>query len=55
MPVPKKRTTSSTKGQRRSHDALAPAQLIVEKNSNMAVPRRLHRASSLGLARVRKG
>jgi len=55
MPVPKKRTTSSTKGQRRSHDSLKSVELVFEKNSNVRVPRRLHKAASLGLARVRKG
>ncbi|MCC7289165.1 50S ribosomal protein L32 [bacterium] len=55
MPVPKKRTTAATKGQRRSHDSLKSAALILEKSSNVRVPRRLHKAASLGIARVRKG
>jgi ribosomal protein L32 len=54
MAVPKKRRTSSARGQRRSHDSLKAVSLIVEKNSGQAVPRRLHKAASLGLARVRK-
>ena len=54
MPVPKKRRTSSTRGQRRSHDSLQAMQLMYEKNSKMSVPRRLHKAASLGIARVRK-
>jgi hypothetical protein len=54
MPVPKKRRTSSTRGQRRSHDSLQSVQLMYEKNSKLTVPRRLVRAASLGMARVRK-
>lgn len=41
--VPKKRTTKSTKGQRRSHDALTATQLTA------GVPRRLLKAAALGL------
>lgn len=54
MAVPKKRRTSSTRGQRRNHDSLEAVRLVVEKTSGKAVPRRLHRAASLGLARSRK-
>ncbi len=54
MAVPKKRRTSATRGQRRSHDSLQAVQLVVEKNSGQAVPRRLHKAASLGIARVKK-
>ncbi|MEI6581730.1 MAG: 50S ribosomal protein L32 [bacterium] len=54
MAVPKKRRTSSTRGQRRNHDSLKAVSLIVEKTSGQAVPRRLHKAASLGLARTRK-
>ncbi len=55
MAVPKKRTTSSTRGQRRSHDSLKATQLLVEKSSGQAVPRRLHKAASRGLLRSQKG
>ncbi len=55
MAVPKKRTTSSTRGQRRSHDSLRSTQLLIEKSSGQAVPRRLHKAASLGLLKSRKG
>ncbi len=54
MAVPKKRRTSSTRAQRRNHDSLEAINLIVEKSSGQAVPRRLHKAASLGLARTRK-
>ncbi|MCX6804901.1 MAG: 50S ribosomal protein L32 [Patescibacteria group bacterium] len=54
MAVPKKRRTSSTRGQRRNHDSLVAVNLVVEKTSGQAVPRRLHKAASLGLARSRK-
>ncbi|MDP4001084.1 MAG: 50S ribosomal protein L32 [bacterium] len=54
MPVPKKRTTKSTKGQRRSHDALKVNQLIIEKESGRKLPRRLHRAARLGIARIKE-
>jgi hypothetical protein len=46
--VPKKRTTSSTQGQRRSHLALVPVQLVPTANGAM-VPRRLKKAIELGL------
>ncbi|MEI6169523.1 MAG: 50S ribosomal protein L32 [Candidatus Saccharibacteria bacterium] len=54
MAVPKKRRTSSTRGQRRNHDSLKAVSLVVEKSSGQTVPRRLHKAASLGLARTRK-
>ncbi len=54
MPVPKKRTTRSTKGQRRSHDALKTNQLVIEKESGQKLPRRLHRAARLGIARIKE-
>lgn len=54
MPVPKKRRTSSTRGQRRSHDSLKPLQLMFEKNSKLNLPRRLHKAAALGVARTRR-
>ncbi|MBI2798634.1 50S ribosomal protein L32 [Candidatus Saccharibacteria bacterium] len=54
MPVPKKRRTSATRGQRRSHDSLAAVQLMYEKNSKTNLPRRLHKAAALNMARVRK-
>ena len=54
MPVPKNRRTSSTRGQRRSHDSLKPLELMYEKNSKLNLPRRLHKAASLGLARSRR-
>lgn len=52
MAVPKKRTTRSTKGQRRSHDALASPQLQTASNGAL-VPRRLVKAVSLGLVKTR--
>ncbi len=54
MAVPKKRRTSSTRGQRRNHDSLKLTSLVVEQTSGQIVPRRLHKAASLGLARTRK-
>ncbi len=51
MAVPKKRTTKSTKGQRRSHDALTAVQLVTEPESGQSVPRRLYKAAQKGLAR----
>ncbi len=54
MPVPKKRTTKASKGQRRSHDSLTAVQLTTEKTSGAVVPRRLQKAAKLGLARVKK-
>lgn len=55
MPVPKKRTTKASKGQRRSHHSLDAVQLITEKSSGATLPRRLHKAAKLGVARVKKG
>ncbi len=54
MPVPKKRRTSSTRGQRRSHDNLESLQLMYEKNSKLNVPRRLKKAAELGLLKTRR-
>ncbi len=54
MPVPKKRTSKATKGQRRSHDSLKSTQLVVEKTSGTSLPRRLHKAAALGIARIKK-
>ena len=54
MAVPKKRRTSSTRGQRRNHDSLTAVKLVVEKSSGKAVPRRLHKAAKMGVARSRK-
>lgn len=48
MAVPKKRTTSSRQGARRSHLAISPAQLVTTA-SGARVPRRLKKASELGL------
>ncbi len=48
MAVPKKRTTSSTQGQRRSHLALKATQLISVKGGNL-IPRRLKKAAEMGL------
>lgn len=55
MAVPKKRTTSSTRGQRRSHDSLKATQLLIEKSSGQSVPRRLYKAASLGLLKSKRG
>ncbi len=54
MPVPKKRTTKSTKGQRRSHDSLKANQVVTEKTSGLSVPRRLVKAAQMGVARIKK-
>lgn len=51
MAVPKKRTTRSTQGQRRSHLALKAAQLQPAENGHL-VPRRLLKAVSLGLVKT---
>lgn len=53
MAVPKKRTTRSSQGQRRSHLALKAAQLVLTK-AGVAVPRRLKRAAELGLYKPAK-
>lgn len=47
MAVPKKRTTKSTKGQRRSHDALGKPQLIMAGSAPL--PHKLIKAAKLGL------
>ena len=51
MAVPKKRTTRSTQGQRRSHLALVPTQLV-PTTSGVMVPRRLKKAAELGLLKT---
>lgn len=48
MAVPKKRTTQSTKGQRRSHHAIKPTQLLAGPDGKL-LPRRLLKAAQLGL------
>jgi len=53
MAVPKKRTSKSAKGQRRSHDALKPTQLQAASDGTL-VPRRLHKAVTLGLTKFVK-
>jgi len=50
--VPKKRTTSSRQGQRRSHLALVATQLV-EVNGRL-LPRRLKKAAELGLLKASK-
>jgi ribosomal protein L32 len=54
MPVPKKRTSKSSKGQRRSHDSLKSTQLILEKTSGARVPRKLVKAAKLGVVRIKE-
>jgi hypothetical protein len=51
--VPKKRTTSSTQGQRRSHLALKVTQLVTTSTGAL-VPRRLKRAAEMGLLKTTK-
>ncbi len=53
MAVPKKRTTSSTQGQRRSHLALKAPQLIAAPDGQL-IPRRLKRAAEMGLLNLNK-
>ncbi len=53
MAVPKKRTSKSAKGQRRSHDALKPVALQRASDGTLA-PRRLHKAIALGLTKFVK-
>ncbi|HVQ44278.1 MAG TPA: 50S ribosomal protein L32 [Candidatus Saccharimonadia bacterium] len=48
MAVPKKRTTRTAQGQRRSHLALVPTQLI-RTAAGALIPRRLKKAAELGL------
>lgn len=54
MAVPKKRTSKSKKGTRRSHDALSVEQLQPTKDGTL-LPRRLHKAYELGLTKFIKG
>ena len=53
MAVPKKRTSKSARGQRRSHDGLELTQLQPASNGSL-LPRRLHKALSLGLTKYIK-
>lgn len=53
MAVPKKRTTRSAQGQRRSHDAIQPQQLVSDGKGNL-IPRRLKKAAELGLLKLIK-
>lgn len=52
MAVPKKRTTPSSQGQRRSHLALKPVQLVTTSNGAL-VPRRLKKAVEMGLVKIK--
>ncbi|HEX3082255.1 MAG TPA: 50S ribosomal protein L32 [Candidatus Saccharimonadia bacterium] len=53
MAVPKKRTTRTAQGQRRSHLALAATQLV-RTTAGVLVPRRLKKAAELGLLKSSK-
>lgn len=53
MAVPKKRTSNAAKGQRRSHDAIKPAELQRASDGTLQ-PRRLHKAIALGLTKFIK-
>ncbi|HEY6736975.1 MAG TPA: 50S ribosomal protein L32 [Candidatus Saccharimonadia bacterium] len=53
MAVPKKRTTRSIQGARRSHLALAATQLVAT-TAGVLVPRRLKKAAELGLIKPAK-
>lgn len=53
MAVPKKRTTKSARGQRRSHDGLKATQVQPASDGSL-VPRRLHKAVALGLTKFIK-
>jgi hypothetical protein len=53
MAVPKKRTSKSARGQRRSHDGLKAIQLQPASDGAL-VPRRLHKAVTLGLTKFIK-
>ncbi len=53
MAVPKKRTTRTVQGQRRSHLALTPVQLVTTA-AGALVPRRLKKAAELGLLKNSK-
>jgi len=50
--VPKKRTTRSTQGQRRSHLALKATQLV--STAAVMLPRRLKKAAELGVLKNTK-
>jgi hypothetical protein len=50
--VPKKRTTRTAQGQRRSHQAIKPAQLI--SVGGHMITRRLKKAAELGLLKFTK-
>ena len=50
MAVPKKRTTRSSQGARRSHLALNAAQLVATAAGQL-VPRRFKKAAELGLVK----
>lgn len=52
MAVPKKRRSSSKQGKKRSHLALKPTQLVQSKTG--AIPRRLVKAVSLGLVKLKR-
>lgn len=52
MAVPKKRRSSSKQGKKRSHLALKPTELMMSKAG--AVPRRLSKAVSLGLVKLKR-
>lgn len=54
MAVPKKRTTSASRGQRRAHDAARPVQLVPSSQTSKLVPRRLKKAIALGLVKTDK-
>lgn len=53
MAVPKKRTSQSRQGARRSHLAIKPTQLQTASDG-LPAPRRLHKAISLGLTKYIK-
>lgn len=52
MAVPKKRRSSSKQGKKRSHLALKPVELSPSKIG--AIPRRLVKAASLGLVKLKR-
>ncbi len=52
MAVPKKRTSRASQGQRRSHHAIKPTQLLLASNGER-LSRRLLKAASLGLIKGR--
>lgn len=52
MAVPKRKTTPSKRGMRRSHDALKPANIVIEKTTGeFTLP---HHVSSNGYYRGKK-